>query len=57
MMESFKKTEGEHLAIRRAKAFAQVLANMRIAIHEDEILAGAVTHLIRGAHPNVGWLR
>ncbi|GAF80050.1 unnamed protein product, partial [marine sediment metagenome] len=53
MMESFKKTEGEHLAIRRAKAFAQVLANMRIAIHEDEILAGAVTHLIRGAHPNV----
>jgi formate C-acetyltransferase len=53
MMESFKKTEGEHLAIRRAKAFADVLANMRIAIHEDEILAGAVTHLIRGAHPNV----
>ena len=26
MMESFKETEGEHLAIRRAKAFANVLA-------------------------------
>ena len=39
MMESFKQTEGEHLAIRRAKAFAHVLAKARIAIHEDEILA------------------
>jgi formate C-acetyltransferase len=53
MMESFKQTEGEHLAIRRAKAFRHALENMPIAIHEDELLVGAVTHLIRGAHPNV----
>jgi len=53
VMQSFKQTEGEHLAIRRAKAFTDALANMRISIREDELLAGAVTHLIRGAHPNV----
>jgi formate C-acetyltransferase len=53
VMESFKQTEGEHLAIRRAKAFAHALTNMRIAVREDELLLGAVTHLIRGAHPNV----
>ena len=53
MMESFKQTEGEHLAIRRAKAFAHALANARIAIQEDELIAGAVTHLVRGVHPNV----
>jgi formate C-acetyltransferase len=53
MMESHKKTEGEHPAIRRAKALRNVLENMPIVIREDELLVGAPTPHVRGAHPNV----
>jgi pyruvate formate-lyase/glycerol dehydratase family glycyl radical enzyme len=53
MMESYKKTEGDPPAIRRARALRNVLENMPIAIREDELLVGAPTPFVRGAHPNV----
>ncbi|MBT4518664.1 MAG: hypothetical protein HOC23_01560 [Halieaceae bacterium] len=53
MMESFKQTDGQHQAVRRGKAFAHALAKMRITLREDELLVGGITHLVRGAHPNV----
>ena len=53
MMESFKLTEGEHPAKRRAKALANVLDKMDIAIRDDELIVGNSTPFIRGAHPNV----
>jgi hypothetical protein len=53
MMESFKGTEGEHPAIRRAKALRNVFERMPIAIREGQLLVGAPTPFIRGAHPNV----
>ena len=53
MLESYRETEGEHPAVRRAKALRKVFANMPIAIREDELLVGAPTPHVRGAHPNV----
>jgi len=53
MMESYKQTEGEPPVIRRAKGLRNVLENMPIAIREDELLVGATTPFVRGAHPNV----
>lgn len=53
MLESYKQTDGEHRAKRRAKAFANVLANMTIAIRDDELLVGGSTRFLRGALPNV----
>jgi formate C-acetyltransferase len=38
--ETMKKTEGEYIAIRRAKAFANVLEKMSININKDEIIVG-----------------
>src|SRR5450756_1699945 len=34
MLESYKQTDGEHPAKRRAKAFANVLLNMTIALRD-----------------------
>lgn len=51
--ESFKLTEGEHPCKRRAKAWANVFAKMPIAIRDDELIVGAPTPYVRGAHPNV----
>jgi formate C-acetyltransferase len=53
MMESYKRTGGEHPVRRRAKALRNVLENMPIAIREDELIVGAPTPHVRGAHPNV----
>ncbi len=53
MLESYKQTDGEHPAKRRAKAFRHVLENMPIVIRDDELLVGAPTPFVRGAHPNV----
>jgi hypothetical protein len=53
MLESYKRTDGEHPAKRRAKAFANVLLNMTIAIRDDELLVGGSTRFLRGALPNV----
>ncbi len=51
--ESYKLTEGEHPCKRRAKAMANVLAKMPIAIREGELIVGAPTPFVRGAHPHV----
>ena len=53
MLESYRQTDGEHPAKRRAKAFANVLRNMTIAIRDDELLVGGSTRFLRGALPNV----
>lgn len=37
---SFKKTEGEPIVLRRAKAFADILSKMSIYIEKDMIIAG-----------------
>lgn len=43
MTESYRKTEGQPAAVRRAKAFAAVLAGMPLDIGADELIAGLVT--------------
>jgi len=37
---SYQKTEGEPIVLRRAKAFAQILANMTVYIEKDSLIAG-----------------
>lgn len=51
--ESYRATEGEHPAKRRAKAFANALAKKDILIRDDEVLVGAPTKYLRGANPSV----
>jgi len=38
--ESFKETEGEPIAIRRAKALGHILGNITIWIHDGELIVG-----------------
>jgi len=38
--QSMKETEGEYIALRRAKAFANVLENMTIFVADNEIIVG-----------------
>ena len=38
--ESYKRTEGEHPALRAAQAFAHTLRNMTVSILDDELIAG-----------------
>lgn len=52
-MDSHKQTEGQHPALRAAKAFRNVLEKMPIAIHDDELIVGHTTVHTRGAHPRV----
>jgi formate C-acetyltransferase len=40
--ESMKKTEGEPIALRRAKAFASVLEKMSIFVNDDELIVGNI---------------
>ncbi len=40
---SYKETEGEPAAIRRAKAFEEILTNITINIWPDELIVGATT--------------
>jgi len=51
--ETFRRTEGESRVRRRAKAFASVFANMPIAIRDGELVVGAPTPFVRGAHPAI----
>src|SRR3990172_5561752 len=53
LTESYKLTEGEHTAKRKAKAFANVCAKTPIAIRDDELIVGGQTPYIRGANPMV----
>lgn len=40
LTESYKQTEGEPVMLRRAKATAYILDNVKIAIRDDELIAG-----------------
>jgi len=51
MYQSYLKTEGEHPAIRRAKALANVWDNKAIAVHDLDLIMGNFTDAVRGAHP------
>lgn len=51
--ESHKKTVGEDEHIRRAKALANVLENMKIGIDPDELIVGRVTGKVRGGLLNI----
>ena len=48
MTQSYKLTEGEPSAIRRAKALENILSNMTLTIMTDELLVGRVTSKPRG---------
>ena len=49
LTEYWKRSEGEPVAIRRAKAFQHVLENISIAIHPGEIIVGGQTEQVRGS--------
>ncbi len=51
--ESMKRTVGQDHHIRRAKALANVLENMKIGIDPDELLAGRTTGKVRGGLLNI----
>ena len=55
VLESDRQTIGEHPCKRRAKAMANVLEKMPIAIRDNELIVGAPTPFVRGAHPYVEW--
>ena len=46
---SFQETEGQPLAIRRAKMIARILADHPIVIHEGEVIVGTKTRKPRGS--------
>ncbi|HJO07222.1 MAG TPA: pyruvate formate lyase family protein [Chloroflexota bacterium] len=47
--ESYRRTEGEPAAIRRARALAHILANNSIEIHADELFVGVPQRHVYGA--------
>jgi pyruvate formate-lyase/glycerol dehydratase family glycyl radical enzyme len=51
MMQSYKQTEGQHPAIRRAKALANFWDNKAIAVLDLDLIMGNFTDAVRGAHP------
>ncbi|NLV50172.1 MAG: hypothetical protein GXY20_05705 [Clostridiales bacterium] len=57
MTRSFMQTEGENMAIRRAKALGHILENMSVTIHDGELLAGTTTGKRRGSFliPEIQW--
>ena len=46
--ESYRETEGEPIIMRRAKAFAHILAHIPITIREEELVVGSSTLAPRG---------
>lgn len=48
LTESYKETEGEPIIMRRAKAFAHILANIPITIRDEELIVGSSTLAPRG---------
>ena len=53
MMQSYRETEGQHPAIRRAKALGNYWDNKAIAVHDLDLIIGNYTDAVRGAHPPV----
>ena len=48
LTESYMNTEGEPVIIRRAKAFAHILAGLPITIRPEELIVGSTTLAPRG---------
>ncbi|MBE6648894.1 MAG: glycyl radical protein [Ruminococcaceae bacterium] len=48
LTESYKKTEGEPIITRRAKAFSHILKHLPIVIRDDELIVGSATRTPRG---------
>lgn len=48
--EYWKESEGEPIAIRRAKAFYKILHQIPISIQDQELIAGSQTKYIRGGY-------
>ncbi len=48
LTESYMKTEGEPMVIRRAKAFKNILENIPITIREHELVVGSTAKASRG---------
>jgi pyruvate formate-lyase/glycerol dehydratase family glycyl radical enzyme len=57
MTESYKETESEPHAIRRAKALAKILAEMTVYIEDGELIVGRTTSKRRGGLliPEIQW--
>ncbi|MFC1924381.1 pyruvate formate lyase family protein [Chloroflexota bacterium] len=53
MMQSFKQTEGQHMAIRKAKALANYWDNKAITVLDHDLIMGNYTDDVRGAHPPI----
>lgn len=51
LTESYKETEGEPIIMRRAKAFAHILANIPITIRDEELIVGSSTLRPEAARP------
>lgn len=47
MTQSYKETEGQEPVLRRARAFAHILANLTLGIGDDELLVGRITGKVR----------
>ncbi|HML48909.1 MAG TPA: pyruvate formate lyase family protein, partial [Clostridia bacterium] len=45
---SYKKTEGEPIVLRRAKAFAAILEGLPVVIRPEELIVGSATRAPRG---------
>ena len=48
LTESYKRTEGEPIIMRRAKAFLHILQNLPIVIRDEELIVGSTTIAPRG---------
>jgi len=48
LTESYRRTEGEPIITRRAKAFEHILENIPIIIRPDELIVGSATQAPRG---------
>lgn len=48
LTESYKKTEGDPIILRRAKAFKNICENLPLTIRDEELIVGAATKVSRG---------
>ena len=48
LTESYRRTEGEPIVMRRAKAFSHILHNLPIIIRDEELIVGSTTLAPRG---------
>ncbi len=51
--ESWKRTRGEDLQLRRARLLAHILEKLPVHMHAWQLLAGSATQDIYGVHPDI----